>query len=169
MEHLITGDITDRLVNFVRGIGIPVNIEVINEATFLPGLAIRQGGLVVDKEKLLYPGDILHEAGHLAVMPPEIRQSMDGDLDAAKDLELSGELMAIPWSYAACLHLGLEPEVVFHKNGYKSGGDSIIDNFTKGRYFGVPMLQWIGLCYEPHRAKEHNAEGFPKMLKWLRE
>jgi len=161
--------IADKLIDFVKSIGLTVQLQTIEEPTFLPGLVIKQGGLVIDKDKLLYPGDILHEAGHLAVMPPEIREAMDGDLDTAKDFELGGELMAIPWSYAACLYLELEPQLVFHKNGYKSGGESIIANFSQGQYFGVPMLQWIGLCYEPHKAKEYNAEGFPKMLKWLRE
>ena len=30
-------------------------------------------GLVVDLAKLKYPGDLLHEAAHLAVAPPEFR------------------------------------------------------------------------------------------------
>jgi hypothetical protein len=34
------------------------------------------------------------------------------------------EMAAIAWSYAACVHLGLEPTVVFHSDGYKGGSES---------------------------------------------
>jgi len=159
----------EKMIRFIQEIGLSVKTETIEGPTFLPGLAIVHGGLVIDLDKLLYPGDILHEAGHLAVMPPAIRATMHGDLDPALDLEYAGELMAIPWSYAACLHLGLDPALVFHANGYRNGGKSIADNFSQGRYFGVSMLQWIGLCYEPQRNKEYDAAPYPNMLKWIRE
>ena len=32
-----------------------------------------QGSIVIDKDALLYPGDILHEAGHIAVVPADRR------------------------------------------------------------------------------------------------
>jgi hypothetical protein len=162
-------NITTTIIEFVRSIGISVRIGSVSGETVLPGISIENGGLAVDSETLLYPGDILHEAGHLAVAPPEIRGTMDGALDPKKDLEIAGELMAIPWSYAACLHLNLEPSVVFHAEGYHGGGDSIIDNFTQGRYFGVPMLQWAGMTYEEKNAKENGIAPFPHMIKWVRE
>lgn len=160
---------TQKMIDFVKDIGIPVRFDSIEHTTFLPGIDIEYGGLLIDIEKLKYPGDILHEAGHLAVVPPDIRKKLHGNLDKDEDLKLSGELMAIPWSYAACLHLQIDPAVVFHNDGYKGGGENIIENFSEGRYFGVPMLQWIGLTYEPHKAAEHDGEPYPKMKKWLRE
>ena len=36
----------------------------------LPGLAIEHGAILVDEQRLSHPGDILHEAGHLAVADP---------------------------------------------------------------------------------------------------
>ena len=157
------------MISFVQEIGLPVSVESIDEPSFLPGIMIKDGGLVIDPDKLLYPGDILHEAGHLAVMPPDVRATLNGDLDPALDWEYSGELMAIPWSYAACLHLKLDPAVVFHNYGYRNGSQSIIDNFTRGQYFGVCTLEWIGLCYEPKRNKAYDAAPYPNMIKWLRE
>lgn len=74
------------------------------------------------------------------------------------------EMMAIAWSYAACVHLGIDAKFVFHDNGYKGGGSSIAENFKEGRYFGVPVLKWVGMCNNP---EEEN--GYPKMIKWLRE
>ena len=78
-----------------------------------------------------------------------------------------GELMAITWSYAACIYLKIDPHIVFHENGYKSGGRDIVENFSEGRYFGVPLLQWCGMTYEEERAKAINAKPFPHMINWV--
>ena len=82
--------------DFLQEIGIPYIEETIAEETFLPGILIRRGTLVVDNEKLLYPGDILHEAGHIAAMTPEERWTISGNvgenLDAQKAM---GEEMMV--------------------------------------------------------------------------
>jgi hypothetical protein len=161
--------LTGKIVEFLQTIGIPVRLGTITELTVLPGIFIENGGLAIDPEKLQYPGDILHEAGHLAVAPPEIRRKMHGALDPKEDLEHAGELMAIPWSYAACLHLHIDPNIVFHNNGYHGGGASIAENFSQGHYFGVPMLQWAGMCVDEKNAKERGIPPFPAMIKWVRE
>ncbi len=160
---------TTIIVDFIRSIGIRVDVEPVDGETVLPGINISHGGLVVDPEKLLYPGDILHEAGHLAVAPPEFRIQMHGALDPKKDLEIAGELMAIPWSYAAALYLQIDPKIVFHDDGYHGGGDSILENFSEGRYFGVPMLEWAGMTFDTKNAKEKGLAPFPNMIKWIRE
>ena len=140
----------------------------INEPGFLPGLLLENGVLIVDTEKLLYPGDMLHEAGHLATMPPEVRETTSGNLpDTEKNR--GGELMALAWSYAACIHLGLDPSVVFHADGYRGGSQSIIENFTEGRYIGVFGLEWRGMAYDKKRAKEFNARPYPHMISWVKE
>ncbi len=157
------------IIEFLQSIGIPITFAPCDEGIVLPGIKIDRGSLIIDMETLLYPGDILHEAGHIAVVPPDERLAMEGTIDPKRDMELSGELMAIPWSYAACIHLGLDPSIVFHDNGYKGGGQYLIENFQNGRYIGVPMLQYIGLCYEPRKTKHHGEPEFPMMLKWLRE
>jgi hypothetical protein len=48
-------------------------------------------------------------------------------------------MMAIAWSYAACVH------------------------------FGVLMLQWTGMALERKSTDNHDAPVYPKMLKWLRD
>ncbi len=63
----------------------------------------------------------------------------------------SGEMMAIAWSYAAAVRLDVDPATVFHSGGYRGWAGSIIDNFSAGRYFGVPMLQWIGLTFDENK------------------
>ena len=41
--------------------------------------------------------------------------------------------MAIAWSYAAGVHLGLSASLVFHEMGYRGGSQALIDNFSMGR------------------------------------
>jgi hypothetical protein len=112
---------------------------------------------------LLYPGDLLHEAGHLAVMSGERRMRIEGN--AGK--KAAEEMMAIAWSYAAAVYLGLQASVVFHEGGYKGGSASLIENFTNGQYIGLPMLQWIGLTADEKRAKELGIQPYPHMIKWV--
>jgi len=156
------------MLDFLNDIGIKVCLEHIEAKTFLPGLDFREGALIVDREKLLYPGDILHEAGHLACMPPDIRKTMTGNLEN-NNINQGGEMMAIAWSYAACLYLEIEPEVVFHEQGYKGAGSSIVTNFNEGKYFGVPLLEWCGMCYDTPTARRLNKQPFPKMISWACE
>src|SRR6185295_11016435 len=109
----------------------------------------------IDKNKMMYPGDLLHEAGHIAVTAKEKRNMLDGNLE---NNESGGalEMMAIAWSYAACIHLNLDPHIVFHENGYKGDGESIVENFQQGRFFGTPMLQWCGMTIEPKNKNGDN-------------
>ena len=149
------------LVDFGRGIGIAVHQTAV-ESGFLPGLDIARGTVLLDDARLLYPGDILHEAGHIAVASPEERGRETLEPTPAD------KMTAIAWSYAAALHLGLEAGLVFHDHGYKGGGASIRENFTTGRYFGVPLLQLYGMAIEPQRATEGGPAPYPHMLRWLR-
>ncbi len=41
---------------------------------FVLGLAIVEGSIQIDPEAESFPGDLLHEAGHIAVCAPELRR-----------------------------------------------------------------------------------------------
>lgn len=157
----------EKIVNFITEIGIPINFCQINTDTFLPGLLIENGTLKIDKFKLKYIGDILHEAGHIALMNPTQRQNLEGKLDGQEQPEAT-EMMVIAWTYAACIEIGIAPEVVFHKEGYHGGSDSILENFCTGRYFGVPMLQWHGLTNEKVDLNKNITTAYPSMKSWIR-
>lgn len=156
--------LTNQIATFLRGIGLPVWHGTLGDSSFLPGIQPRAGGLVIDETRLLYPGDLLHEAGHLAVMTAEERARVDGQLSAT----LGDEMGAIIWSYAAALHLGIDPAVVFHPHGYRGSSEAFLQNFREGRYIAVPLLQWMEMTCEPRFAAERGCEPFPHMLKWLR-
>ena len=156
---------TATIIAFLQDIGIPVSIETLTEATFLPGILLRHGGIVVDVERLRFPGDLLHEAGHVAVSSPDRRANIQGDAGP----DPAEEMMAIAWSYAALVHLQLDPAVVFHADGYRGGSNGLIENFTHGHHFGVPMLQWLGMALDESHARDSNLAPYPHMLKWLRD
>ncbi|RSK48764.1 hypothetical protein [Hymenobacter rigui] len=149
----------DPLLAFVQEIGLAVREAPLRQLTFLPGLLIAEGQLVVDRRRLLYAGDILHEAGHLAVTTAAERPTLGGNI-TENNPEKEGEEMAVlAWTYAACHHLNLSPAVVFHPAGYKGQSEWLIQQFESGSYLGLPLLVWMGLTTQ---------SDFPRMHRWLR-
>jgi hypothetical protein len=163
--HPFTGPLTARIAGFLQEIGLEVERRELPEACFLPGVRVERGRVLVDEARLLSPGDVLHEAGHLAVMTAADRAAREGDLGA----DLGEEIGAIAWSYAAALHLGIDPAVVFHPHGYRGASGGFLDNFRHGRYVGVPLLQWMELTHEPKSAAAAGVPPYPHMVKWLRD
>ena len=153
---------TERIVEFLFGIGLNVKMAPIEGRAILPGITIEDGVVIVDEAALKHPGDLLHEAGHVALTPPPDRPSLN--LNAGDDP--GEEMAAIAWSYAAALHLGLDPAVVFHADGYRGGSESILENFADGHTFGVPVLQWLGMAA---RDDDDGMPPYPRMIKWVRE
>lgn len=155
------------ILPFIRSIGIEVIEGPIADSCFLPGLRIDRGRLLVDVERLLYPGDLLHEAGHIALVPPAERHTLMDETIGQREHAPAEEMAAIAWSWAAALHLNIDPAIVFHDFGYQGGGAFIVENFSKEQYFGVPYLAYLGLCQNLHTAdKNGGPPSFPHMLRW---
>ncbi len=155
---------TTLILDWIQQIGLTVRFAPLGTATFLPGVTLEPGGLIVDPERLLYPGDLLHEAGHLATMLPAQR-ALAG-VNAGSDM--GEEIAAQAWSYAAAVHLGLVPEIVFHATGYKGAAQSLIQIYRDGNA-GVPLLQWMGLTLDYSRAAAISIPPYPHMIRWLRD
>jgi hypothetical protein len=152
-------DTLTTIVDFIRGLGIAVETGSLPRDGFLPAIEVRDGRLIYDPERLQYPGDLLHEAGHIAVTDAASRPTV-----STFDSDGGDEMAAIAWSYAAALAAKIDPCIVFHDQGYKGEGASIAENFAEGRYVGVPMLQYYGLA----RLAADDGEKYPAMIKWLR-
>jgi len=152
------------MAGFVSHIGLKIAPAVLAQPTFLPGLTIDHGVLLVDEARLSYPGDILHEAGHMALAEPAQRAELHHDAGG----DPGEEMAAIAWSYAAALYLSIDFGVVFHPQGYKGGSKNIIENFAQRRYVGVPILQWLGMAADAEQVKA-GIKPYPHMVKWLRE
>jgi hypothetical protein len=162
VRSVLSDPLAEKLAAFVRGIGIDIREVTLCEPTLLPGLDIRDGAVLVDASRLLYPGDILHEAGHIAVTDPAVRHA---PTLSPTDAE---EITTLAWSYAAACHLGIAVEVVFHPAGYKGGAAALVESFTAGHYIGVPLLHTYGMTVEPRRAAALGVAPYPHMLRWLR-
>jgi hypothetical protein len=155
--------ILERIFQFFDEISIQYNFTEIETETFLPGIQIKNGVLQIDLQKLKYPGDLVHEAGHIAVTKSEEREVLNDNV-IENNAEKAGEEMAVLlWSYAAAKNIGLAPEIVFHEDGYKGEAEWLREQFVSENYIGLPLLQWMGMT---------DVEGgypFPKMKVWLRE
>lgn len=156
--------IIEKITAFLNGIGIPVRAGTLPDDTFLPGIRLEHGGLVYDPARMTYPGDLLHEAGHIAVMKPSQRETCFADAGP----EMGEEIAAQAWSYAAALACGLEPDVVFHDHGYKGGGSHLASLYDDGFWPGVPLLAWMGLTGMPEVEGEMAHPKFPEMKAWVR-
>jgi hypothetical protein len=157
----------DICIEFLHSIGIKTCYQKLVATTFLPGLSIQQGSIIIDIDMLKYPGDILHEAAHIACVPAADRVTLNEETIGKRPDREAEEMMAIAWSYAACIHLNLDPYFVFHDDGYKGGGSYIADNFNNKNYFGLPMLQWKGMAVDEKKAVELGVAPYPSMIKWL--
>ena len=166
-KRLFQGELTDQIASFLNGIGIRTAPARIDAETFLPGIQVKNGTLLVDEEKLAYPGDLLHEAGHLAVAPGHLRGALSDEVELPGLDADALESHAIAWSYAACLHLGIDPRVVFHRHGYKGNAEALLLGFSLGVFVGLSGLEANRMAYSERKAREIGVLAFPKMQKWL--
>lgn len=157
------GEPVATLLGFLDEIGLAWELAELDGTTLLPGLELRSGRLRVDPSRLEHPGDILHEAGHLALLPGDRRS--DATL---ADLEDPGlEIAAMAWSYAAALHCGVPPGLVFHPRGYRGQAASLLAALEGGGLLGQPVLAWLGLT--SCGTIGDGLAQFPRMSRWIRD
>ena len=155
-----------RMSEFLGSIAIPMVAGRVDVPTSFPGSLIARGSLIVDEEKLVAPGDALHEAAHIALAPAERRRS---DFSFLNDADGGEEITTIAWCWAALLVLDIEPEEIFHGTAYPRGDSpSIIDAARKGVYIGFPLLQFWGMAFDEPNARVRGVEPYPHMVRWLR-
>ena len=169
MPREFDDDILGKIASFLTEIGILIKPGVVDNETFLPGIDVEKGALVVDEKKLLYPGDLLHEAGHIAVTPASLRHRLSGKVEASHSNPDTVEAAAISWSYAACAHLGLDPTFVFHEHGYHGRAEGLLLGFRLGVFPGLHELISAGMTSSEVDAERTGKRPFPSMQKWLRD
>src|SRR5215471_6667226 len=91
---MFSDPLVNKLTTFVRSVAIEVKACTIDWKTLFPGLEIDRGVVLIDEDRLIHPGNILHEAGHIAVHDPARRR--DRPFQPGKGEELA----ALAWSYA---------------------------------------------------------------------
>ncbi|BDX07900.1 hypothetical protein [Planctobacterium marinum] len=152
----------EKITAFLSEIGISWRFGEIHGDSFLSGVQIYRGTLVIDTKKLKYPGDVLHEAGHLAIEPEISRAGLTDNVRECGQGDAE-EMAAIAWSYAALKAISIPPNVVFHEEGYKGASESILTCFETGGTLGQPLLSYYGMC-----SPGTGPDGFPNMSHWLR-
>ena len=150
---------------FLSEIGLPVEIGEIQQPTFLPGIHVESGILRVDPARLSWPGDLLHEAGHLALLTEQQRKQVDrrrgrrwGRRDSAQSPGRTPRPFicnSIPASFST-------------STVTTAAARASCENFAAGRYIGLPMLQWRGLTLDEKNARASGVKPYPHMLRWLR-
>jgi hypothetical protein len=153
--------LTDRLLGFLTEAGIAWREGAVADS-FLPGLRLDAGVLVIDRSALRWPGDLLHEAGHVATTPAALRAGLSDQIADDPAVPHRGEAEATAWAWAALCHLGLPPDVLFHGGGYHGHSPGLALTFQMGVYPGSQGLAQAGLC-------TLGAGGYPRLQRWLRD
>jgi hypothetical protein len=159
----------DRVVEFLASIGLPPREQAIETTSFLPGIRIERGILLFDRMRLLAAGDLLHEAGHIALTPAQHRHAIDGDVLPEQHYVHGGEVEAIAWSFAAATAIGLALTELFHADGYRGQSQGLALSFSLGVYPGVAGLTALGLTAIGEQARLQGVPAYPHMQRWLRD
>lgn len=168
---------------FLVSIGINVRVER-GASGFLNHMRIEGTNLIVDGDDAALVGDMLHEAGHIAVIPSLYRDRLPANVDdamsimsqyftdhpncmawpedpIARAIMQSGEQEAIAWSYAAAHHLGIDTTVPFSK-GFDGNGLETHTLLALGCHPGIHGLFHSGMTELPRLGS-----GFPAMKRWM--
>jgi hypothetical protein len=151
-----------RILDFLGSVGINVVAGDIGDS-ILSSMTVRHGTIIIDPAIPAWPGDLLHDAGHVAMTEPAMREQLVKVSDDPAE-----EMGAMAWSVAAASAIGIPLETIFHEAGYKGAGQNYIDSFRNDPSIGVPFLAWLGMTAEPRRATEWGIPAYPVMQRWLR-
>jgi hypothetical protein len=173
----------DVCAEFLRSIGIRVEYQP-GVSGFLPNVRIKSGVILVDPVDDRVCGSMLHEAGHIAVIPSLFRSDISDDACASvqsamdaycekhvyfldglenpivRGIMQSGESEAIAWSYAAAHEIGVDTTLPFQL-GFDGEGAEIHATLGAGCHFGINGLVAGGMT------KMRGSEGFPRMTRWM--
>lgn len=175
----------EQVMEFLHGIGLPVEIEA-GSTGFIDHVAVVNGGLRVDPRAPA--SGLLHEAGHLAVVPAQFRHLMNGDLEASMDLICSklahlnlepdspldravmqsGETEATAWSWAAGKAIGLPDKQIIKTSEYGGDGGNIRLALSACSYFGINGLAAAGFCVR-RRSPYRPLPVYPELAYWLQK
>ena len=173
----------EAVMQFLNEIGLPVNIEC-GANGFTRHIRIEKGQLFVDPDA---PASaILHEAGHLAIVPERFRHYLSGDLEEGVEAIFSqldqlnedpdsplsqammqaGDAEATAWAWAAGKAVGLPEEVIIQDHEYDGDGASIRLGLSLGYYLGIHGLSRVGFCaVRPMKPTLYPV--YPELSFWL--
>lgn len=176
------------VVEFLNHIGISAELQP-GAKGFLGAVRIVDGRLLVDP--LCPVSDLLHEAGHIAIVPKRYRHLLNNNVSKGHALMLedvdhlladdvdhplyvavmqSGDTEATAWAWAAGIHLGIAPEKIILDQQYENDGAGVRLALSLGQYAGINGMARAGFCYT-NRAIAHmkDTQCFPALAFWTQE
>lgn len=172
-------------MQFFRSIGLTVAVEP-GASGFIDHVSVIRGGLRVDPKAPA--SGLLHEAGHLAIVPARFRHYLSGDLDEGMtqifaeldQMELepdsqlqramlqTGDPEATAWAFAAGRAIGLPDELIIQDDEYSGEGGFIRGALAANSYLGINGISHAGFCvprYNPYRP----LPVYPSLAFWLQQ
>ncbi|MHD0644317.1 hypothetical protein ACYPKM_01605 [Pseudomonas aeruginosa] len=173
----------ERTIAFLNQIGIKT-ILTETAGGFLEHVRIVAGDLHVMPEAT--PSNVLHEAGHVAIVPSPYRQLMDNDVDLgvhemfeqakAKGIEVTqeqwqqliqvSESEATAWAWAAGKAIGLEDEEIIEDHDYEGDGATERVRLSLNSHYGINGLQHAGFC-RVRASSPGVGKVYPELNFWL--
>jgi hypothetical protein len=96
LSQMQTQTTLQQIANFLYSINIKVVEQKLPTDTFLPGLSLLGNSILIDMEQLKYPGDLLHEAGHIATTE-ENRRPLIGTTITTERLKKRGYISLVEY------------------------------------------------------------------------
>lgn len=172
----------NQVVYELNEIGIRSVFGVPNDC-FINGVAIKNGELIVDRSCSI--SNLLHEAGHLAVLPKEYRKQASGDLGDVlrkmyREIDCSKEenrrymqcedAEATAWAYAFGVRCGVPFDLIIDDDQYDGTGRDVLESLALGSGFGVKGLARMGWCASSIiHSKASGLPMYPNLVKWIND
>ena len=151
---------------------------------FLDRVRIVDGQIYFDDDAAVE--DLLHEAGHVAVVPKPYRKFATDDLEVVtrlmgkameddlcqvdsrlmRAMMQSGEAEATAWAWAAGKHLGIPAELIISDGSYNGEGAAIRLQLQMRAYVGINGLWHAEMCARPHQKE---LPQYPALLHWTQD
>jgi len=170
-----------KIIDFLNSIGIRTKYCSYPIKGFLPNVFISAGVLYYTEDTL--PSDILHEAGHIAIIPEEYRAFCTGDMEkcvqtiwakakAAGELEeidgymcrallQASDVEATAWAWAAGKFLEIPEAEIILDSQYEGNGKNIRFMLSTNSYFGINGLRAARML--------KSVREYPVLQKWTQK
>lgn len=173
-----------RTIAFLQAIGLPVTVcEHLDKDGFFERVRVKAGGLLIQPDAAT--SDVLHEAGHLAVVPRRFRSALSDNVDEGIEAMMEkldwddpdeaecraalqcGETEATAWAWAAGIHLNLVPEQIIADSDYDGAGEVNRVRLANDAYLGINGLCHAGFCGRGELGRRQGKPIYPKLAFWL--
>ena len=178
-----------KTVDFLNKIGLNTvfaNDNNVFKDTFMKNVSMIDGTLFINKKTKT--SDLLHEAGHLAVLHPDYRKLVNNNLTSilkktATEIDISKQenskymycedVCATAWAGAVGFYLKLKDNDIIDKKQYQNWGADILYSLKNNCYMGIKQLQYAGFCVQYESAKRltqfADLPVYPQLKKWIQD